>query len=131
MRAYEAVLVLAPHLDEDGVQTFIERAQQALTQKGAQMDRVDRWGKLRLAYEIQHHKEGHYVLLRFSAPPQGGTSELEHLCRISEDVLRHLIVQAVPTSGGRVRPAPAAQEEAPAAAEAATKPTAAAVTTEA
>ena len=74
------------------------------------MDRVDRWGKLRLAYEINHQKEGHYVLLRFNAPPQGGTSELEHLCRISEDVLRHLIVQAVPTSASRARPAPVAPE---------------------
>lgn len=114
MRAYEAVLVLAPHLDEDGVLAFIERAQQALTQKGAEIDRIDRWGKLRLAYEIQHQKEGHYILIRCNAPPQGGTSELEHLCRISEDVLRHLIVQAVPTSGGRARPAAATQDEAPA-----------------
>ena len=128
MRAYEAVLVLVPSLDEESVQAFIERAQQALTQKGAEIDRVDRWGKLRLAYEIQHHKEGHYALLRFNAPPQGGSSELEHLCRISEDVLRHLVVQAVPTAGARARPTPVAQEEGPAAVEPASKPKAAATT---
>ena len=110
MRAYEAVLVLAPQLDEDGVLAFVDRAQQALVQRGAEVQRVDRWGKLRLAYEINHHREGHYVLIRFSAPPDGGTSELEHLCRISEEVLRFLVVLAVPATGGRGRPAVPAEE---------------------
>lgn len=81
-------------------------------QRGAEVQRVDRWGKLRLAYEINHHREGHYVLIRFSAPPDGGTSELEHLCRISEEVLRFLVVLAVPATGGRGRPAAAADEAA-------------------
>ena len=112
MRAYEAVLVLAPQLDEDGVLAFVDRAQQALVQRGAEVQRVDRWGKLRLAYEINHHREGHYVLIRFSAPPDGGTSELEHLCRISEEVLRFLVVLAVPATGGRGRPAAPAEEAA-------------------
>ena len=92
MRAYEAVLVLAPTLDEDAVAAFIQRARQALEQQGGEVAAVDRWGKRRLAYDIRDFKEASYVLLRFKAQPVGGTAELEHLCRISEDVLRHLIV---------------------------------------
>ncbi len=109
MRAYEAVLVLAPTLDEDGVTALIARATQAVEQNGGHVTSVDRWGKRRLAYDIQHHKEAWYVLLRLDAPTAGGTAELEHVCRISEDVLRHLVVQAVegvPAAPGQPDKAP-------------------------
>ncbi len=92
MRAYEAVLVLVPSLDEDRIQAFLQRATEAIEQKGGQVTAVDRWGKRRLAYEIRDQREAHYVLMRLRVDPLGGTAELEHLCRISEDVLRHLIV---------------------------------------
>ena len=92
LRAYEAVLVLVPSLDEDRIQAFLQRATEAVEQKGGQVTAVDRWGKRRLAYEIRDQREAHYVLMRLRADPLGGTAELEHLCRISEDVLRHLIV---------------------------------------
>lgn len=92
MRAYEAVLVLAPTLDEEGIVAFLDRARQALEQKGGTVAAVERWGKRRLAYDIKDFKEATYILIRLQAPPVGGTAELEHLCRISEHVIRHLIV---------------------------------------
>jgi small subunit ribosomal protein S6 len=102
VRAYEAVVVLAPTLDEDAVEGFLARARQAVEQKGGQLRSVERWGKRRLAYDIKHFKEGIYVLLRFQAPEPDGTRELDHVCRISEQVLRHLIVRAV--EGASARP---------------------------
>lgn len=92
MRAYEAVLVLAPTLDEDAIVALVDRARQALEQQGGIVAATERWGKRRLAYDISDFKEASYILMRFKAPAIGGTAELEHLCRISEDVLRHLIV---------------------------------------
>lgn len=92
LRAYEVVLVLTPTLDEDAIIAFLARARQALELKGAEVSAVERWGKRRLAYDIRDFKEASYILMRFRAPAIGGTAELEHLCRISEDVLRHLIV---------------------------------------
>lgn len=102
MRAYEAVLVLSPNLDEDGISAFVARARQAIEQKGGEVSTVERWGKRRLAYDINHFKEASYVLLRFQAAEAEGTAELEHLCRITEDVLRHLVVRAV--EGSQTRP---------------------------
>jgi small subunit ribosomal protein S6 len=102
LRAYEAVLVLSPNLDEDGISAFVARARQAIEQKGGEVPTVERWGKRRLAYDINHFKEASYVLLRFQAPEAEGTADLEHLCRISEDVLRHLVVRAV--EGSQTRP---------------------------
>ena len=118
LRPYECVLVLAPTLDEDAVLSLLARARQAIEQRGGLVLALERWGKRRLAYDIAHHSEAAYVLLRFQAPPVGGTAELEHLCRITEDVLRHMIVQAV--EGGPARPdakpdeAPVAEQAAPA-----------------
>lgn len=93
MRAYEAVLVLRPTLDEDGVGAVLERVREAIAAKGGTVRAVERWGRRRLAYEIADQREAHYVLVRFDAPPVGGTSQLQHFCRISEDVLRHLVVR--------------------------------------
>jgi small subunit ribosomal protein S6 len=113
MRAYEAVLVLSPSLEEDAIVAFLARATQAIEQKGGRVTSVERWGKRRLAYDIQHFKEGSYILVRFEAPPRDGTAELEHVCRISEDVLRHLIVVAVESHRARPEPVKAAEPAAP------------------
>ena len=102
MRAYESVVVLSPTLDEDAIAGYIDRFRAAIEQKGGEVRSVERWGKRRLAYDIQHFKEANYILLRFQAAEEGGITELEHVCRISEDVLRHLIVRAV--EGGSARP---------------------------
>lgn len=117
MRAYEGVLVLSPQLEEDAIVAFLARAEQAIEQKGGKVTSVERWGKRRLAYDIQHFKEATYVLVRFDAPEHEGIAELEHLCRISEDVLRHLVVVAVESH--RARPEPVKAPEPAAAALAA------------
>ena len=92
MRSYEAVMVLAPTLDESGVAAFIEQAQKAIADKGGEVRAVDRWGRRQLAYEVKKHREGHFILFRFNAEQRGGTDELQHICRINDNVLRHLIV---------------------------------------
>lgn len=107
MRAYEAVVVLSPNLDEEAIVGFLARVSQAIEQKGGRVTSVERWGKRRLAYDIQHFKEASYVLVRFDAPERDGTAELEHVCRISEQVLRHLIVVAVESHRARPEPAKA------------------------
>ena len=111
IRAYEAVVVLRPTLDEDQIQAFLDRAAQAVHAKGGTVTAVERWGKRRLAYEIQHQREAHYVLLRFRAPSVGGISELDHLCRIHEDVLRHLIVLEQEGARAAPKPEPSKAEE--------------------
>ncbi len=92
MRAYEAVVVLSSSLDEDAIVAFLDRVRGTIESSGGMVEGIDRWGRRRLAYEINGQTEGQYVLVRFAAEPKNGTKELAHLCRISEDVLRHLIV---------------------------------------
>ena len=67
MRAYEAVVVLSPALDEEAISGYIERIRHAIEQKGGEVRSVERWGKRRLAYDIQHFKEANYILFHFMA----------------------------------------------------------------
>lgn len=107
MRAYESVLVLAPTLEEGGVVSLLDRVREAIEQRQGTLTSVERWGKRRLAYDIRHFKEAHYVLVRFQAEPVGGLADLEHLCRIHEDVLRHMVVLDTGSGGtGRATPGP-------------------------
>ena len=65
---------------------------QFITGRGGTVSDIERWGKKRLAYPIRHFWEGSYVLTRFKLPPVHN-KELEANLRISEDILRHMLVK--------------------------------------
>ncbi len=92
MRDYELVVILSPEIPEEEIPASIERISDFITSKGGAVVQVDRWGKRRLAYPINHFKEGNYVLTRFKIEP-ATTAELEANLRISEKVLRHMLVR--------------------------------------
>jgi len=89
---YELVVVLAPDLPEDGVTAGMERVQQAITSRGGEIVEVSSWGRRRLAYPIKRHLEGTYFLTQLKLDP-GQVVEIENNLRISEEVIRHLIVR--------------------------------------
>ena len=91
MRRYETMYILRPRLEEEALGAAVERFKSVVEEQGGTVDRVDRWGKRRLAYEIAKEKEGYYVVMRFSAEPPA-VKELDRLFKISGDVLRHIIV---------------------------------------
>ncbi|HLT58110.1 MAG: 30S ribosomal protein S6 [Limnochordales bacterium] len=92
MRPYEAMVVLEPGLDEEALEAALERFAGAVTGQGGQVTHIDRWGKRRLAYEIAGHTEGYYALLKFEGSPAAAI-ELDRILRITDGVLRHLIVR--------------------------------------
>ena len=92
MNKYEMALVLNPQLEEEALKAELEKLHGLLTRFGAAIEKVDDWGKRRLAYEIQKKNEGFYSFTTFTAEP-GAPAELESRLRIEEDVLRYLIVR--------------------------------------
>lgn len=111
MRPYEAMVVLRPDLDQDALQAVQTRLLNVITDQGGQITHVDPWGKRRLAYEIQGFREGYYVVIKFQAKP-GVTAELERVMRITDAVIRFLVVRdefptAPPQSGAETEPAKA------------------------
>ena len=101
MRRYELMLVLRPDVPDDRSQAVIDRTTRQITSSGGQILKVAPWGRRRLAYPIDRHREGSYHIVLFHSPAES-ISELEHSLLITEEVLRHLITRDErPTKAGR------------------------------
>lgn len=90
MRRYELMLLFRPDLEDDKLQSAVEKVTRAIVNAGGALTKVSPWGKRRLAYDIQHFREASYFLLHFDIAPSQ-IRELERGLLISEEVLRHLV----------------------------------------
>lgn len=86
------MIVISPEVEEEGVEALVSRIKRFVTDGGGSVAGVENWGKKKLAYPIKHFMEGNYVLARFSLKPKL-SKELEANLKISEEVLRHLLVR--------------------------------------
>ena len=92
MKAYELLYIIRPDLDEEATTALVDRLSGLVVSNGGENLTVEKWGKRRLAYEIQDYKEGQYILMNFEG--EGGTSqEIERIMKISDDVIRFLTVR--------------------------------------
>ena len=92
MNNYELVCVIQPDLDDEGVKAVDDRIGQAIVDQDGAITSTDYWGKRRLAYPIKNHFEGYYILHHLSMPPVAVQS-VERQLRLSEDVLRFLVIR--------------------------------------
>ena len=90
---YELVYILNPEISDEVLETRVNGITQFISDKEGVVDNVDKWGKKKLAYPIKHFFEGYYVLTKFKMSP-ARCKELEANLRISEDVIRHLLIRA-------------------------------------
>ena len=93
MRDYELMVVLDPNLDDAAVEALNTRIQGMVTQRGGSLESVDIWGRRRLAYPIGRYRDGVYILSRFQLPPNAA-AEIERALKLTESVIRHLLVRA-------------------------------------
>lgn len=92
MRDYEILYIVRPELDDDQVARANGDVAKLIESLGGTPLRTNVWGKRRLAYEVSHLREGHYVLTDFKLEP-ARVPELEASLKISETVFRHIVVQ--------------------------------------
>jgi small subunit ribosomal protein S6 len=92
LRDYEILYIVRADLDDDKVQDIIKRVNTLIERAGGSVERTNIWGKRKLAYEVKHQKEGSYVLQDFQIGPDR-VPELEAALKITEEVLRHLVVR--------------------------------------
>lgn len=90
MRKYEAMVIARPDMGDADVQKLADRYKTVIEDHGGAVDNAGKWDKRKLAYEIDGHKEGNYVLFNFSCPPTLPI-ELNRLMRINDDIIRHRI----------------------------------------
>ena len=92
MRIYEELFIAKPDVADEEVDQFVEQLRTHLTTAGATVDKIEKWGKRRLAYKVDKYREGTYVLLQFSAGPET-VKELERRLRVSDLVIKFLTVR--------------------------------------
>jgi small subunit ribosomal protein S6 len=90
MRRYELMLLLRPDLEDDKLQAAVEKVTRAIVNAGGSLSKVSPWGKRRLAYDINRHREASYFLIHFDIEPSQ-VREIERGMLISEEILRHLV----------------------------------------
>ena len=92
MRIYEELFIVKPDVPEEEVDQFVEQLRTQVTAAGGTLDKVDKWGKRKLAYRVDKHREGFYVLMQFTAGPET-VKEFERRLRVSDMVLKFLTVR--------------------------------------
>ena len=91
-RIYENLFIVKPDVTEEDIDTFIETVKKNLETNGATIDKVEKWGKRRLAYRVEKQREGFYVLLQFTAEPTA-VKEFERRMRVADMVIKYLTVR--------------------------------------
>ena len=92
MKAYELPFFVAPSIDEDSRAAVMKRIETTIADGKGTVDNVDVWGKRKLAYEINGLTDGDYTLIDFHANPEN-VAELDRVLRITDAVVRHMIVK--------------------------------------
>jgi small subunit ribosomal protein S6 len=90
MRNYELVCLVQPDLDEAAFNALVERVKGWVAESGGSVDKVDNWGKRRLAFMIRKQRDSNYLIFNLSLQPTA-TSALEQNLRYTESVMRHML----------------------------------------
>lgn len=91
MKAFEVMYIVKP-IEEPAFEAVVAKFEKLITDNGGKVEKTDRWGKKRLAYEIQELDEGLYVLVTFQAENEAA-KELDRVMKITDEVLRHMIIR--------------------------------------
>jgi len=114
MNQYEVMYVIDTALEDTARAALVERFSDLVKKNGGEVDRIDEWGKRRLAYAINYKTEGYYVLMYIKAPADL-PAELERNMQISDSVLRYLVIRyegALPAKREPLKPYAARTQEA-------------------
>ena len=91
MRKYELVFIIKP-MEEEATQAVVAKFEALVTSNGGTIEKIDRWGKRRLAYLVKDFTDGYYCIFHFTGKPET-VAELNRVMKITDDILRHLIVK--------------------------------------
>jgi len=91
MRSYELMLAINPQLEEEELDSLLNKFKKLIEDKKGEVTKVDKWGKRKLAYEIKDFQEAYYVVLNFNVDGKN-VSELERVIKLEEKIIRYLLI---------------------------------------
>ncbi len=92
MRIYEELFIVKPDVEEEAYNQFVKTLEELITSSGGAMEKTERWGKRRLAYDVKGYGDGIYFLLIFAAP-NTLIREIERRLRVADMVIKYLTVR--------------------------------------
>lgn len=90
---YEVMYIIRPNIDEEAKTVLVDRFDNILKDNGTEVLESKEWEKRRLAYEINDFREGIYHIVKVSATNAEGINEFDRLAKISDDIIRHMIIK--------------------------------------
>jgi small subunit ribosomal protein S6 len=100
MRPYEVMVIFDAGADPSAIQGIVDRTLETIRSSGGNPGTVDRWGRRPFAYEVNHRREGYYVLIEFSGPPQT-VNDLDRFLSLADEVIRHKVIRLPDKASGR------------------------------
>ena len=101
MRPYEVMAIFEATTEPSVIQGVIDRVLETIRGTGGNPGAIDRWGKRAFAYEVNHRREGYYVVVEFTSGTQT-VADLDRMLGLADEVVRHKIVRLPESVGGRV-----------------------------
>lgn len=89
MKAYELLYIIRTDMDDEAIAATVDKFAEVVNNNGGADLAIDKWGKRRLAYEINDYRDGYYVLMTFNGEARTA-QEVERVMKISDTVLRFL-----------------------------------------
>ena len=91
-RLYDLIFICRPDTPEEEISKLVATLEQAATERGGKVEKVEKWGTRKLAYRVQKYNEGVYVLLQFSSSPEL-VKEIERRMRVTDLVIKFITVR--------------------------------------
>jgi small subunit ribosomal protein S6 len=101
MRPYEVMAIFEATTEPTIIQGVLDRALDVIRTSGGHPGAIDRWGKRTFAYEVNHKREGYYVVVEFTSGTET-VADLDRMLGLADEVVRHKIVRLPESAAGRV-----------------------------
>jgi small subunit ribosomal protein S6 len=92
MRPYEVMAIFEATTEPTVIQGVIDHALEVIRTSGGNPGAIDRWGKRTFAYEVNHKREGYYVIVEFTGEPET-VAALDRMLSLADEVVRHKVVR--------------------------------------
>ncbi len=92
MRPYEVMAIFEATTEPTVIQGVLDHALEVMRTNGGNPGAIDRWGKRTFAYEVNHKREGYYVIVEFTGEPET-VAALDRMLGLADEVVRHKVVR--------------------------------------
>ena len=100
MRPYEVMVIFEATTDPTVIQGVLDQALEVIRSTGGNPGAIDRWGKRTFAYEVNHKREGYYVVIELTSEPEA-VADMERVFVLADEVLRHKVMRIPDKVAGR------------------------------